>query len=152
MRIAFIIFSLSNQSGGTTTSLLNLYKSLSQTVEIDIYAGHKPNETVHHAFLNKENIFVFEAKTSWWYCPELKDRLIEKINGYDLIHIHGIWTYPSYIASKLALQFNKPYIISTHGMLESYAFQTKRWKKSPYWYLFQKNLLLKACSIHTISF
>ena len=151
MKLAFVIFSISNQSGGTTTALLNLYQSLQDKIEIDIFAGNKSGEIPNSTLACKKNVYIFESKTSWSYCKGLKEALESKIKDYDLIHIHGIWSYSSFIAAKLAIKYKIPYIISTHGMIESFAFQTKKWKKLPYWYFIQKKLIKSASSIHCIS-
>lgn len=66
-------------------------------------------------------------------------------------HFHGLWQ-PSH--SRFAARLRNcglPYVVSPHGMLEPWAFRHRRWKKLPYFWLFERSLLLNARSIFTTS-
>lgn len=71
-----------------------------------------------------------------------------KNNSFDLYHCQGIWQYPSYITSKIALKFNKPYIITPRGMLYPQELNKSRFKKKAALNLYQFEFLQKAASIH----
>lgn len=61
--------------------------------------------------------------------------------NWDLVHFHGLWSPDHARMCKECLQRGIPHIISPHGMLEPWAFQHKRWKKIPYFYLIEKRRL-----------
>ena len=47
----------------------------------------------------------------------------------DLLHLHGIWQYPSLAGSRWAARIGRPYLISPHGMLDPWITARGRWKK-----------------------
>lgn len=48
----------------------------------------------------------------------------------DLLHLHGIWMYPSRAGEAWARRTGRPYLISPHGMLDPWITARGRWKKS----------------------
>lgn len=48
----------------------------------------------------------------------------------DLLHLHGIWMYPSQAGSAWAARSGRPYLISPHGMLDPWITGRGRWKKA----------------------
>ncbi len=64
----------------------------------------------------------------------------------DLVHVHGLWRQHSLSACSAARRRGKPYIVSSHGMLEPWALHNKRWKKLIYGaFLERRNLGRAAC-------
>jgi poly(glycerol-phosphate) alpha-glucosyltransferase len=61
------------------------------------------------------------------FAPALLPALVEA--DLDLIHVHGIWKYPSVVASRWSRRVGKPYVVSAHGMLDPWALNHSRWKK-----------------------
>ncbi len=49
------------------------------------------------------------------FAPDLVRRLLAA--DLDLLHLHGIWLYPSWAALRWARETERPYILSSHGML-----------------------------------
>ena len=48
----------------------------------------------------------------------------------DLLHLHGIWMYPSRAGARWAAATRRPYIVSPHGMLDPWITARGRWKKA----------------------
>jgi len=48
----------------------------------------------------------------------------------DLLHLHGVWTYPSRAATLWARRTGRPYLVSPHGMLDRWITRRSRWKKA----------------------
>lgn len=71
--------------------------------------------------------------------------------GYDIVHIHGIWTPWFHGIVRAARKGQIPIVWSPHGMLAPWAMAHKRWKKWPVWHLWQKRDLLRAKVIHATS-
>lgn len=61
------------------------------------------------------------------FAPSLLPSLLEA--DLDLLHLHGIWMYPSRAATLWARKTGRPYLISPHGMLERWITMRNRWKK-----------------------
>lgn len=50
------------------------------------------------------------------YAPGMVGRM--RAAGLDLVHLHGIWMYPSSASAEWAASTGRPYVISPHGMLD----------------------------------
>lgn len=62
------------------------------------------------------------------YAPELA-RMLDAA-GLDLLHLHGIWMYPSRAGTLWTRRNARPYVISPHGMLDPWITARGRWKKA----------------------
>nr|WP_319250265.1 glycosyltransferase [uncultured Celeribacter sp.] len=71
-------------------------------------------------------------------------------HNLDLIHLHGLWMYPS-IAALRASKDAIPHIVSPHGMLDPWALQNSRWKKKVAYSLFESANLKRATVIHALN-
>jgi glycosyltransferase involved in cell wall biosynthesis len=75
------------------------------------------------------------------------DTLREIAGDTDIVHFHGLWA-PGHL--KLAAACRKrriPVVVSPHGMLEPWAWKHRRWKKWPYFHLFEKRRLGRATAL-----
>ena len=61
-----------------------------------------------------------ESNRIWDYSKDWSKIIKAKIEkeNIDVVHIHGVWMYPKFIAAKLCFQNNIPFIITPHGMYE----------------------------------
>ena len=59
----------------------------------------------------------------------------------DVIHFHGLWQPDQTWMSFQCRRRGIPYVVSPHGMLEPWAWNHKRWKKKPYYHLFEQSHL-----------
>lgn len=153
MKILFITSSLSKLWGGTTTSILNLYAGLkyhNHTIHIwSSYTENEKSEIPEYVYGNSDITFF---KSSFWrYSSDLKDALKQNIHHYDIVHIHGMWLYPTYIAAKIAREYSIPYVLSPHGMIEPYALHHKALKKQIYWHFIESKNFNHAAAIHAIT-
>ena len=62
----------------------------------------------------------------------------------DLVHLHGVWQYPTSAVLRWARRTGKPYVVSAHGMLEPWALQRSRFKKAIVNWLYQNACLMEA--------
>ncbi len=67
--------------------------------------------------------------------------------GDCVAHFHGLWQPPHARLARECRARGIPYVVSPHGMLEPWAWRHKRWKKWPYFYLFEKRHLTGACAV-----
>jgi glycosyltransferase involved in cell wall biosynthesis len=66
----------------------------------------------------------------------------------DILHDNGMWLPHNHRLAELAKRRRIPRIVSTRGMLEPWALEHKRWKKTIAWSLYQKHDLANACCHH----
>ena len=69
----------------------------------------------------------------------------------DGVHIHGIWEEYCTIASRLAREGGKPYLVAAHGMLEGWALRQKRLKKMLYSLLVERANLREATCLQALT-
>ncbi|MDE2437514.1 MAG: hypothetical protein KGM49_14760, partial [Sphingomonadales bacterium] len=62
------------------------------------------------------------------FAPRLAQQLIAA--QLDVLHLHGIWTYPSRAATMWKRATGQPYLISVHGMLDPMTTTRRPWKKA----------------------
>jgi len=93
----------------------------------------------------------------WRWSPCL-NRSIRELLGErkGIVHIHGLWTAPQFLAARYAEKINIPCIVSPHGQLmpalaSSAGGATSLWKKRFYRALIANNLLRHAAMLHAIT-
>jgi poly(glycerol-phosphate) alpha-glucosyltransferase len=83
------------------------------------------------------------------YAPELGKAL--DAAGLDLVHTHGLWMYPSVAASRWAARWNRPLVVSAHGMLDPWAVRNAAWKKRLAGWLYENRHLTRAACLHALN-
>jgi len=68
----------------------------------------------------------------------------------DLLHAHGLWMYPSVAALRWARRWNRPLVVSPHGMLDPWAVRNSAWKKRLAGLLFEDAHLRRATCLHAL--
>lgn len=72
-----------------------------------------------------------------------------KEKEYELYHANTLWLYTTHATCLHARTIDKPYILSTHGMLYPTALKISRWKKKIMGALWYNEDIMKATCIHT---
>jgi glycosyltransferase involved in cell wall biosynthesis len=99
-----------------------------------------------------EGVISFKYKLffNWYFSYPLAKWLIKNITSFDVIHINGLWSFPQLISVYFSKKFNKPYILTPHGIF----LDPKRYgglKKNIYLNLFSKKMIEDASCIHVTS-
>jgi glycosyltransferase involved in cell wall biosynthesis len=81
------------------------------------------------------------------YAPSLAPSLLSF--GPDVIHLHGLWTYPSLAAFSVSRKLGIARVISPHGMLDQWALAQSSAKKRAALALFERSNLAGA-TIHAL--
>lgn len=71
------------------------------------------------------------------------------VDGFDVVHVHGLWDFASLAGSRLARRHGVPYVVRPAGMLDPWALSIKSWKKLPYYRAVEQPQLRRAFAIHT---
>lgn len=61
-----------------------------------------------------------------------------------IVHLHGVWQYPTVAVLRWARRTQRPYLVSPHGMLEPWALKYSRYRKAIVNWLFQNACLSEA--------
>lgn len=80
------------------------------------------------------------------YAPKLASRITAQ--QPHILHLHGLWQYPSVAAAQWRRRTGGPVVISTQGMLEPWAIENSKAKKRIAWLLFERSNLSHAAVLH----
>lgn len=83
------------------------------------------------------------------YAPGLLPALLAA--RLDLLHLHGIWMYPSLAASRWAAATGKGHVVSPHGMLDRWITARGRWKKALARIGYERTSWRRASFLHALT-
>jgi glycosyltransferase involved in cell wall biosynthesis len=84
-----------------------------------------------------------------YWSPQMKSALERTIKDYDLVHLHSVFLWPTWMAARIARKQRVPYVISPHGMLVKELFQNKRmFLKSVWERCFGRRMIGSASAVH----
>ena len=145
MKILHIVEDYSLESGGLRTVIKNLDFYL-KSVNIDSYIiSSKKEEEDDIKIIQSDNIWMYNKN---WASEILKNIEINKIN---IVHIHGVWMFPQFIAARVCIENKIPFMITPHGMYEPWLWKKSGLKKKIYFNFLAKKLFGKAKYIHAIT-
>lgn len=83
------------------------------------------------------------------YAPKLAASLGS--SQLDVLHLHGIWQYPSHAAASWAKDTGNPLVISPHGMLDPWITGRNAWKKHLGRALWERRAWKSAAVFHALT-
>jgi len=118
-----------------------------------------PGEDHEDAILPGEGVATRTVAEAGWlrsllrsplaFCQTLRSTV--KGDPPDLLHDHGVWLPSNAAAALVSKRRGIPLVISTRGMLTSWALRHNRWKKRLAWMGYQKHVLQRAALFHVTS-
>ena len=81
----------------------------------------------------------------------LEGALQQELDSADLVHVHGIWNVPAWIAMRSCHKARVPYVVSPRGMLEGGSMGHHRYRKMLGYHLLEKRGLQRAVFLHATS-
>jgi glycosyltransferase involved in cell wall biosynthesis len=142
---------LSPASGGPYESIRHLTGGLAEAdVDVAVAMPFDPVSRSHHgewrADMSSEGRILFPP-LGW--SPDFARRVLAQ--DADILHTHGLWQHPSWVALGWKRQRQRPHVVSVRGMLEPWAWEHRAWKKRPMWKMFEKRNLESAALLHATS-
>lgn len=96
--------------------------------------------------------YYFPKKLDFYtYTPAMANWLKTHILDFDLVHIHGLFSYVNILAGRICYQHKVPYLVTPHGMANRYGMLHKPFRKKISFRCFERPLLNKAKAIHLTS-
>lgn len=148
---------LSRNGGGIFTVISELYTThtfkFSKYSKMEFWGFQdRFSKDDNQLLLGKIHLYPIKYRVlnKLFYSKILKQDLTNCISSVDLIHLHSLWMYPSYIITKLQRKKNYKKLISTHGMLDKWALNNSRLKKIIAMALFEKTNLNSANCVHAL--
>jgi glycosyltransferase involved in cell wall biosynthesis len=160
MKILQVISRLALGSGGPTKSVLELSSALTKKgQEVTVYTTNAdirgrldvPLERPVHIQGAKVIYFPVQYPKGYHFSLPLFWALRKYIPDFDIVHIHALFEFPSLVASHYCQKYNKPYIISTHGVLDPLLLKKNFFNKMLYLNILERKNLEKARGLHVTS-
>ncbi|MBD1845996.1 glycosyltransferase [Cyanobacteria bacterium FACHB-63] len=156
MRVLHAIGGLEQRTGGTARIAVSLCEALHrQGIETDLIATVIARSGAELVDFNgiADHVHLFERKNieRFTFSLPLKHWVSKHIQNYDLVHIHGLFSYSGYTTAAIARKANVPYIVAPHGMLEPWAFAHKPRRKALGFQLVEKKNLVHAAALNATS-
>ena len=159
MRVLHVIpsFTPAFRYGGPIVSVLRLCQALVRAgVTIEVATTNADGPSNHNAPTDRlvevegVNVRYFRrvGRLDFALSPNLAWHISRCASRFDLVHITSTFSFPSAAAGHFARQAGTPYVVSPRGSLQEWSLQQKRWKKVPYWNLYEKRHLGRATAIH----
>lgn len=157
MRILHVIPSVSPLTGGPTTALAHMVSGL-KTHDVDCevvasddgYAG--PNKIAEASALLGAPVHLLPKKAGFYtWTPDFADWAREHLAGYDLVHIHALFSHLPIAAGRAARLAGKRYIVTPHGIANRHGMRHKPVRKALSFRLFDRTMLEGATLIHMTS-
>jgi glycosyltransferase involved in cell wall biosynthesis len=152
-RALHIIQSLAVRNGGTSVSVPALAGAIGATGRYENWLLHfAPQETNMHEECSGLTILHHSSSSIGLMLPtRARAFLAQAVRESDVVQVHGIWTGHSIASVSFATRFRKPVIVSAHGMLDGWALQHKKWKKSPYSKFVERPNLTRATCLRALT-
>lgn len=147
--------------GGPIFAVHSLCRALvSRGHEVEVYTTNLDGPTnipeSSGATVNLNGVLVryfacnFLRRLSW--APSLAQALRERISSFDVVHIHTVYLWPTWVAALTARRAQVPYVISPRGMLvKELIARRNRLIKSAWVKLIERSNLEQAAVIHVTS-
>jgi poly(glycerol-phosphate) alpha-glucosyltransferase len=130
MNLAVVTASLSREAGGMFEAVqapANLLQQRGHNVSVYGIDDAKLPAARASWHVKRLRSFPSRGPARFAYAPEMAKLLISK--RYDVLHLHGLWNYPSYAASRWNREGSGKMVISPHGMLDPWALRNSGLKK-----------------------
>lgn len=69
----------------------------------------------------------------------------------DLLHLHGVWQYPSHAAGLWARETGRPLVVSPHGMFDPWITRRNAWKKHAARHLWERAAWRRTTAFHALT-
>src|SRR3989442_7480122 len=151
MRVLFVVPDLCPSTGGPVTTVLGVARPLAA-------AGNEAS-VVDTAFgadglpeLPGVAVRLFPCRYGprrW--APELWGFLQREVGRWDIVSVHTLWQFPTFVAGTACRRARRPYVMTPHGMLDEWSLSRKRWRKRLYLSVFEERTLRGASGLQATS-
>jgi poly(glycerol-phosphate) alpha-glucosyltransferase len=153
LKVAFLMGSISHQSGGLFTSVRPLAQALRAEPGLELQVLGLADEATVADLPGWAPVrpVVYPGWHRWLlrYSRGLS-RAVDDLD-VDLVHTHNIWLYPAIATARWGRRTRKPYMVTARGMLTPASLRISRWKKVLAGPLYANAYLRGAACLHALS-
>lgn len=176
MRILFTIhgYKPAYRLGGPITSVAALAEGLvARGNEVSVYTTNSNLDELLDVPLNQRtdvngvNVYYYEfndffkqpfarrsrkpVTNNFLYSPAMRDSLKNTVSGFDVVHTHMPFIYPTLSAGRAAIEARKPFFYHQRGVFDPIRLQSGALKKRLYIELFEKPNLRRATTLFALT-
>lgn len=155
MKILHVVAGLWEHTGGPAEVIPKLCESLMrENCEVTLASIDGPHsESILDCEKNGVEVLSFSVHnpSPIRYSSDLATYIKNNIEFFDVVHNHGHWLYPNWVAFKYAKKTGTPLVTTPHGTLVPGMLARSRLKKWLSWQLVDKYLIDYASVIHALS-
>lgn len=146
---------VSRRGGGLFESVRGLTNAVADvgkcTVEVLALKDRFTDEDVGVWSPTPVTTFDIEGPQDFGYSRHLVPALAQSAcSEQSVVHVHGVWMYPTTVASRVNRMHGIPFMVSPHGMLDGWAIRHSWWKKRLAMALYERANLRRARCIRAL--
>lgn len=93
--------------------------------------------------------FPVGSPRRFYRSPRMDAALRQRISGFDLIHLHSVFLWPTSAAAREAERAGVPYLVAPRGMLVGDLLRRRgRWRKAAWLRFVERRTLARAAGLH----
>ena len=93
--------------------------------------------------------FPVSAPRRLYRSPQMSAALRQRISGFDMVHLHSVFLWPTAAAARAAERAGVPYLLAPRGMLVPDLLKRRgRWRKAAWIRLVERRTLAQAAGLH----
>jgi len=152
MRVLHVITGLWKDTGGPSEVIPAICTGMMDAgadVTLTTLAGDSA-QSVDDAAAHGVRVLKFPPsfRHTIWYSSELHRHIQQLASEHDIVHIHGIWQFPDWVAAAAARHAGVPYVITPHGSLQPARLKKSSFKKRVSAVLADRAMLNQASCLH----
>ncbi len=106
--------------------------------------------------VNRDGVKVWYFPSHWlrkiYWSPPMRQALASQLAGFDVVHLHSVYLWPTWVAARIAERARRPYVVTPRGALVRDLIRRKsRWIKTAWIRLIERHTLEQASAIHVTS-
>jgi glycosyltransferase involved in cell wall biosynthesis len=144
-------------SDGTSVAVLAMLRALGDETDVDalLLAGEYDGLGLHPALPRDSSVRILPVLQplrgrlgyTVGYPPRFSRALSELAASADIVHLHGLWLYPTIIGGRILRRLRRRYVLSLHGALMTDAMARSRIKKALALALFERRTIEAASMV-----
>lgn len=160
MRVLHVIPSAAPADGGPNLAVRAIARGLAaRGVEVTVATTNASGSDTLDVplgtpVIDEGVVYRYFARTvpgSWKFSWPLTRWLWANASGYDVVHVHALFSYATIPGCRAAAHVPVPYVLRPLGTLSEWSLGHRRWKKRPYYALLERSHLEMASAIHVTS-
>src|SRR5262249_43296182 len=118
--------------------------------------GRRDSNVPHGRPVNLDGVQVCYFRSRWlrrlYYSADLKNQLESIAGDFDIVHLHSVFLYPTWMGARAAMKASVPYVLSPRGMLVHDLITRRSTLTKRTWiHLIERGNLERAARIHLTS-